>query len=168
MAYNAVFDLHDGRWVQSSAKKDVPKELDGPFDGSSKPPEDSSFPYDQGKTNAAADAAAKWVALLDAGDADAVAPSMSEVFRSRITKSMDHWRRMVAQRNKLGVSGKRVELYRMQNRSGNAPGPAGGAAVVLYEVRPAQGGRFLERVMLLNEQTEWRLAGYAFQMVPTK
>ena len=167
VSYNVVFDLNDGRWVRSAPKKGDPKELGG-VEGSLRPPEDPSFPYDPAKTNAAADAAAKWVALLDRGDASASVAAMGEAFRSQVKESMDRWRALLAQRNKPGAPGKRVELYRMQTRTGNVPVAAGGAAVVQYEVRPEQGGRFLERVMLLNEQEGWRPAGYAFQVVPAK
>ena len=80
---------------------------------------------------------------------------------------MDRWRGRLAERRKSGASGKRVELYRMQSRAGDVPTPDG-TVVVQYELRPEQGGRFLERVILLNEQDGWRPAGYAFQPVPAK
>jgi hypothetical protein len=53
----------------------------------------------------------------------------------------------------------------MQTRDGSMP-PPGGAAIVQYVVRSAQGGRFLERVALLSQKDGWRPAGYAFRSGP--
>lgn len=163
VSYNTVFERKDGRWGRLPPKAGEPKELDG-IDGSPKPPDDPSFPFDAAKMKGAADAAAKWVALIDAGNVDASVAAMSETFRSQV--SPGQWRGLVSQRSGLAAGAKRVELYRMQTRNGNVPMPPGGAAVVQYEVRSAQGGRFIERVMLLNEKDGWRPAGYAFQPVP--
>jgi len=66
------------------------------------------------------------------------------------------------------VGGKRVELYRLQTRKGSVPMPPGGAAVVQYELRTSQGGRFIERVTLVNEKDGWRPVGYAFQSVTAR
>lgn len=162
-SYNTVFQREDGRWVQLPPKAGEPKELEG-VDASPKPPDDPSFPFDAARTKGAADAAAKWVALIDAGDTDASVAAMSETFRSQV--AADQWRGLVMQRSGLAAGAKRVELYRMQTRSGNAPIPPGGAAVVLYDVRSARGGRFIERVTLLTEKDGWRPAGYAFQPIP--
>jgi hypothetical protein len=45
--------------------------------------------------NDAADAAANWVALIDAGEVDASVAAMTETFRSQV--SPDWWRGLVAQ-----------------------------------------------------------------------
>jgi len=163
VSYNAVFEGKGGRWVRLPPKAGEPKELDL-IDGSPKPPDDPSFPFDAVKTKNAADAAAKWVALIDADNVDASVAAMSETFRSQVSR--DQWRALVTQRSGLAAGAKRVELYRMQTRNGNVPMPSGGGAVVQYEVRSPQGGRFIERVMLLNERDGWRPAGYAFQPIP--
>ncbi len=164
VSYNAVFQHKDGRWVRLPPKAGEPKQLDG-VDGSVKPPEDPSFPFDPATTTRAADAAAAWLALLDAGNVDGSIAAMTDGFRAQI--SADQWQGLVAQRNGLAAGAKRVELYRMQTRNANVPIPSGaGAAVFQYELRPVQGGRFVERVMLLNEKDRWRPAGYAIQRVP--
>lgn len=165
VSYNVVFNHQDGRWVRSPPKAGEPKELQG-IDGSPQPPDDPSFLFDPAKTRGAAEAAAKWVALIDAGNVDGSVATMSEAFRSQV--SMDQWRGLVARRSGLQVGGKRVELYRLQTRKGSVPIPPGGAAVVQYEVRPPQGGRFIERVMLLNEKGGWRPVGYAFQSLTAR
>lgn len=165
VSYNVGFKRQDGRWVRSQPKADEPKELDG-IDGSPKPPDDPSFPFDPARTKGAAEAAAKWVALIDAGNADGSVAAMSETFRAQL--SMDQWRGLVARRSGLQVGGKRIELYRMQTRKVSVPVPPGGAAVVQYEVRPPLGGRFIERVTLLNEKDRWRPVGYAFQSVTAR
>jgi hypothetical protein len=61
---------------------------------------------------------------------------------------------------------KRVELYTMLTRLGNLPLPPDGAAVVQYEVRLAKGGRFVERVSLMNEKDGWRPAAYECRAIP--
>ncbi len=163
VSYNAVFERREGRWVRLPPRPGEPRELDG-VDASPRPPDDPSFPYDPAKARGAADAAAKWVTLIDAGNVDACVAGMSETFRSQA--SADQWRGLVVQRSALAASARRVELYRMQTRNAGLPAPPGSAAVVGYEVRAAQGGRYLERVMLLNEKDGWRPAAYVFQPIP--
>ncbi len=163
--FNVVFEHKDGRWLRLPPKADDPKELDG-IDGPPKPPDDPSFPFDPAKTKGAAETAAKWVALIDAGNVDGSVAAMSEAFRSKV--SMDQWRGLVAQGSRLAASAKRMELYRMLTRHSSVPVPPGGAAVVQYEVRTSHGGRFIERVMLLNERDGWRPAGYAFQSLAVR
>lgn len=163
VSYNTVFERRNGRWRRLSPKDGEPKELDG-VDGSPRPPDDPSFPFAAAKMKGAADAAAKWLALIDAGKVDASLAAMSETSRSRV--SPDQWRALVTERSGLAAGARRVELYRMQTRNGNVPMPPGGGAVVQYDVRSAQGGRFVERVTLLNEKDGWRPVGYAFQSLP--
>jgi hypothetical protein len=160
--YNVVFERHGARWVRLPPKAADPEVLDG-IAAAWSPPNDPSFPFDGEKAKAAADAAVKWVALIDSGDVNASVAAMSDAFRSQVPP--DAWRGLVAQRSTIGFAS-RVERYRMQTRNGNVPIPPGGAAVVLYEVRLAHGGRFMERVMLLNEKDGWRVAGYAVQPLP--
>lgn len=163
VSYNAAFEHKEGGWVRLPPKPGESKELEG-VDGSVKPPDDPSFPFDPASTARAADAAAAWVALIDAGNIDGSIAAMTDGFRTQI--SADQWRGLVAQRSGLAAGAKRVELYRMQTRNASVPIlSGGGAAIVQYELRPAQGGRFVERVMLLNEKDRWRPAGYAVQRV---
>jgi len=107
VTYMVPFERNQGRWKRSPPRKDDPKELDG-VDDSPESPEDPSFPYDRAKMNAAASAAAKWLALLDAGDGDASVAAMSQGFRSQMENSMDRWRGRLAERRKPGASGKRL------------------------------------------------------------
>jgi hypothetical protein len=163
VTYNTVFERKDGRWVRLPPKAGEPNELHG-VDESPNPPDDPSFPFDAAKMQGAADAAARWVMLLDEGNLDASVAGMTETFRSQI--STDRWRGLVTQRSGLAVGAKRVELYRLQTRNGNVPMPPGGFAIVQFEFRTRTGSRFIERVTLLNEKDGWRPAGYAFQPIP--
>jgi len=67
VSYNVVFERMDARWLRLPSKAAEPKELEG-VDPSPQPPVDPSFPFDSSKTTGAANAAAKWVALIDAGN----------------------------------------------------------------------------------------------------
>jgi len=89
---------------------------------------------------------------------------MTDTFRSQVPP--EQWRGLVMQRKSLAVGAKRVELYRMQTRNANVPIPPGGAAAIQYEVRSAQGDRFIERVLMVNQVDGWRPAGYAIQHIP--
>jgi hypothetical protein len=53
VSYNAVFERQGGRWVRLPPKAGEPKELEG-IEGSPKPPDDPSFPFDPSKTKVAA------------------------------------------------------------------------------------------------------------------
>jgi hypothetical protein len=77
---------------QLPPKAGEPKELEG-VDALPKPPEDASFPFDAARTKGTADAAAKWVALIDAGDTDASVAAVIETFRSQV--AADQWRGLV-------------------------------------------------------------------------
>jgi hypothetical protein len=163
VSYSTVFERKDGSWKRLPPKAGEPQMLGG-GDASSKPPDDASFPYDAATLKGASEAAAKWVALVDAGNVDASITATSKAFFAQVSEGQ--WRGFVTQGRALPEGSKRVELYRMHTRSGSVPMPPGGGAVVQYEVRPPQGGRFLERVMLLNEKDGWRPAGYALQPIP--
>jgi hypothetical protein len=162
VAYDVVFELRDGRWVRAPRKEPEVEALDK-IDGSPRPPDDPSFPFDALALESAARAAERWSALLDAGDVSASAAGTTQVFQAQT--SVEQWRAVVAERSQR-AGGERRELYRMQAPSGKGKAP-GVAAILVYDVRPPQGGRFLERIMLVNEQKDgWRTGGYAFQPVP--
>lgn len=165
VAFNTVFERKDGRWTSPPAKAGEPEELEG-VDGSPRPPDDPSFPLETAKLKAAADAAGRWVALVDAGRVEASLAATSETFRAQVAP--DQWRGLVVQRSALAAGARRVELYRLQSRNGGSATPPGGGAVVQYELRTAQGGRIVERIMLLDEKDGWRPGGYAFQPIPSR
>jgi hypothetical protein len=163
LTYSAVFERKDGRWVGRSPKAGEPKELEDVAE-SPRPPEDPSFPFDAPRMKDAAEAAARFVALIDAGDGDASMAVMSETYRSQISR--EQWRGLVARRSGVAIGAQRVPLYWMQTRNASVPMPSDRGAAIQYEVRSAQGGRFVERVTLFDEKDGWRPAGYAFQAVP--
>jgi hypothetical protein len=163
VSYSTVFERKDGSWQRLPPKAGEPMVLGG-TDAALQPPEDASFPYDAATLKGASDAAARWVALVDAGNVDASITATSKTFFAQVSE--DQWRGFVKQGRTIPEGTKRIELYRMQTRTGNVPMPPGGGAVVQYELRPSQGGRLLERVMLLNEKDGWRPAGYALQPLP--
>ncbi|HET8541431.1 MAG TPA: DUF4019 domain-containing protein [Anaeromyxobacter sp.] len=160
--YGVVFERREDRWARLPPKPGQPAEVEG-VAASPGPPDDPSFPFDPAAARDAAQAAARWVALLDASDADGSLAATTPSFRVQLEAELDTWRSLVAQRGRLGAAGGRVELYRMLTRNASVPVPAGGAVIVQYELRPPQGGRFLERVILLPERQGWRPAGYSFR-----
>lgn len=111
-SYTVVFQLGAGRWTRLPSKDPSSKPLE--VEGSFKPADDPAFPFDKSKTSSAANAAARWVAALDEGDADGSVAAMAPAFRSETLGRIATWREKLTQRNALGVAGHRAELYRMQ------------------------------------------------------
>jgi hypothetical protein len=131
--------------------------------GSTTPVEDVSFPFDRKTTEAAAHAAANWLALLDAHAPDAALAEMTESFRAQVNQAPGQWNEVVHRR--AGLSGSRVELYRRQSRPTNIAAPPSGITAIESESKDPSGTRLLERVTVLCESTGCKVAGYTFQPI---
>jgi hypothetical protein len=166
VVYGVVFEMHDGRWVRRPPKEKDPDKIKE-AEGLERSPEDPAFPFDRARVDAAGKAAASWMKLLDEGSEDAALASMSRAFRSQVEGSIDRWNALIAKRNTGCAVGKRIELYRMQTPRGADPMPAGGLVLVHYELGRAKSGRCVEQVALVNENGEWRPAGYQVQSLPS-
>jgi hypothetical protein len=127
-SFNVVFELHDGRWNRFPLKEEA-KDLE--VDAAKvTPPADPSFVFDRAMAKAGADAAEKFLTLVDQGKTTASLDQMTSTFRAQ---AMPMWADLVNKVVKLGP-GARVELYRLQSRKGNIDLPPGSAVSIQYEL----------------------------------
>lgn len=156
--YQTVFNHTGGHWVRAPAEASDAKVLEGLAEAP--PREDGEFPFEPKTVEAAAKAAANWLALLDAGAADAALSEMTDSFRAQLSGAPAQWQHVLARRAGLGQS--RRELYRQQSRPTNLATPPTGITAVQYLSRTPNGARVLERVTLVCEATGCKVTGYTW------
>lgn len=159
-SYDVAFRLTGGQWLKIPSGPAAASNFS--VDGSPTPPEDVVFPFDPKTMEAAAAAAANWLALLDAGAEEAALSGMTDSFRGQVEKAKDQWRGVVQRRG--GLSQSRVELYRQQSRATNLSAPNGITALE-YLARTPSGARLLERVTVVCDASGCKVAGYTFQPI---
>jgi Protein of unknown function (DUF4019) len=157
--YHTVFNHTGGHWVRAPVEASDTQALEGLREAP--PREDGQFPFEPKTVEAAAKAAADWLALLDAGAADAALSTMTDSFRAQLTAAPAEWQHVLKRRAGLGES--RRELYRQQSWPTTLATPQSGVTAVQYLSRTPNGARVLERVTLVCESTGCKVTGYTLK-----
>jgi Protein of unknown function (DUF4019) len=157
--YHTVFNRAGGHWVRAPAEASEAKVLEGLAEAP--PREEVEFAFEPKTVEAAAKAAANWLALLDAGAADAALSEMTDSFRAQLSVAPAQWHHVLQRRAGLGES--RRELYRQQSWPTTLATPRSGVTAVQYLSRTANGARVLERVTLVCESTGCKVTGYTLK-----
>jgi hypothetical protein len=157
--YHTVFNHAGGHWVRAPAEASDAQVLEGLAEAP--PREDVEFPFEPKTVEAAAKAAANWLALLDAGAADAALSAMTDSFRAQLSVAAAQWQYVLKRRAGLGES--RTELYRQQSWPTTLATPQSGVTAVQYLARTPNGARVLERVTLVCESTGCKVTGYTLK-----
>jgi hypothetical protein len=157
-----LFERKDDRWLRAAQQPAAPVQPRAA--GAANAPDESSFPFERAKVDAAAAEAARWLDLLDRHSPASVEP-LSPEFARKLAASPEYLPNLLANRRSFGLPAPRRELYRMQSSDHDPMLGPGDNVMVQYLVTPPGAAPVLERITMHRKRGRWNVAGYLVQPI---